>query len=387
MSSEALSKFAPSIIAVLVLGTAVPAWQVPVASTSHKPRQAFVQVLGRRLISPNGTDFRIRSIGVGSLEREPSEKDYAEIAALNLNTVTVVLDSRDFYDSRHPSTLIEAGWQRLDQHLALARKHRLYVILQMCGAEGAQFIPIKGQAFDYQFWVRAELQERLLEVWQSIAKRYRDEPQVLGYGLLCEPVVAGTNKQWIEFAQRAVSRIRGVDENHILFVERLYGEFGTRREISGVDFSPERSFSLVSDRNVVYQFYFFERDEYTHQHAPWREDRDQNLAYPNDGFEIVYRESGNDRGRVFHWNKEYLSFYLERQLEFGRAHDVPMFVWAFGLMKNCFEGKGGLHWLRDVTELFDSQNLSWGYSDYRDEDFGISDNLEAKSVLASTPPP
>jgi len=100
--------------------------------------------------------------------------------------------------------------------------------------------------------------------------------------------------------------------------------------MSGVDLNPERSFFLIPDSNVVYQFYFFERDEYTHQHAPWREDRDADLRYPAPKFEIVYREALNDRGRILLFDRNYLSFYLTRQLDFGRKHKMPMFVWDFG---------------------------------------------------------
>src|SRR5438067_978649 len=80
-----------------------------------------------------GTEFKIRSIGVGSLRREVVEKDYADIAAMNLNSVTVTLDYRDFYTSGQADKYVAPGWRRLNQHLTLARKYRLYVILQMCG--------------------------------------------------------------------------------------------------------------------------------------------------------------------------------------------------------------------------------------------------------------
>jgi hypothetical protein len=358
--------------------------QIPASSVSKGASRGFVHVDGPRLISPAGTEFKIRSIGVGSLRREALEKDYAGISGMKLNTVTVTLDYRDFYASDKPNKYIELGWRRLNQHLALAQKYRLYVILQMCGIEGSQFIPLKGATFEYRIWVEPDLQNRFLNLWQEIAKRYRDESQVIGYGIFCEPVTSGTSKQWEDLANRTVARIRSVDKNHILFIERVYGEFGTRRELSGIDFSPERAFFLVADNNAVYQFYFFERDEYTHQQAPWREDRDRATPYPDESFEIVYREALNDRGRIFHWDKEYLDFYLSRQVEFGRKHNVPMFVWAFGLMKNCFQDRGGMEWLRDVTELFQEQDLNWSYSDYREDDFGVSDNLEAKSVLSSS---
>ena len=350
--------------------------------SSDESAGGFIRVEGPLLRSPDGNEFRIRAIGAGSLGESPSEKDYAAIAALRLNAVTLILDHRQFYSPDAPTRFLATGWRRLDEHLEAARRHGLHVVLQMCGAEGDQSVPRKGAAFDYRLWVDAGLQERFLRLWDEIASRYANERQIIGYGILCEPVVAGTRKQWVDLATRAVSRIRAVDRNHVLFVERIYGEFGARREISGVDFDPEHAFFLVNDPNVVYQFYFFERDEYTHQRAPWREDRDRLLAYPDASFPIVYREAVNDRGRLFGWQREYLAFYLARQLEFGRRHNVPMFVWAFGLMKNCFQGQGGLRWLRDVLDLFEAQRLSWSYVDYREDAFGVSDNPDALRVLS-----
>jgi hypothetical protein len=360
---------------------ALIAWDPGIAPAADLLRD-FIRVDGERLVTPDGGDFRIQAIGAGSTGADAVEKDYAEIARLKFNAVTVMLGYRRFYTEDAPDKYIELGWKRLDEHLALARKYGLRVILQMLAVEGAQFVPSKGEAFDYRIWVQPELQERFLKLWEAIAGRYKDERQILGYGIFCEPVVSGTRQQWIDLANKAVTRIRNIDKNHILFIERLYGEFGTRREMSGLDLSPERAFFVVPDRNVVYQFYFFERDEYTHQHAPWREDRDFNLHYPEPRFEIVYREAINDRGRVFRFDKEYLNFYLKRQLEFGAKHKVPMFVWAFGLMKNCFAGHGGLEWLRDTKSLFNDRHLSWSYAAYRDDDNGISDNEPAQKILA-----
>jgi hypothetical protein len=351
------------------------------AALAAEPK--FIHVNGQRMVGPDGGDFHIRAIGTGSTAADPIENDYENIARLKVNAVTVFLSYRRFYNQAEPDKAIDVGWKRLDEHLALARKYGLRVMLQMLDVEGAQFVPNKGEAFDYRIWVQPELQERFIKLWEAIAERYKDEPQILGYGIFCEPVVAGTRRQWIDLANKAVARIRRIDKYHILFIERLYGEFGTRREMSGLDLSPERAFFLVADPNVVYQFYFFERDDYTHQHAPWREDRDKDLRYPDPKFEIVYREAVNDRGRVFRFDKSYLKFYLERQLEFGEQHKVPMFVWSFGLMKNCFQGQGGLKWLEDTRSLFDDHDLGWSYAPYRDEDFGVSDNSKALGILSS----
>jgi hypothetical protein len=342
----------------------------------------FIHADGQRLIAIDGKEFHIRGITAGSTAADPIENDYAQFARLKFNAVTVFLSHRHLYTEAERSKNIHIGWQRLNQHLALAKKYGVRLILQMLDVDGAQFVPIKGQAFDYRIWVQPELQERFLKLWGAIAERYKDEPQILGYGIFCEPVVSGTRQQWIDLANKAVARIRKIDKNHIIFIERLYGEFGTRRELAGLDLAPERAFFLLSDPNLVYQFYLFERDEYTHQHAPWREDRDFDVDYPDPNFKIVYREAVNDRGKVFPFDKSYLKFYLERQLEFGSKNNVPMFVWSFGLMKNCFQGKGGLEWLRDTISLLGQHNIDWSFGPYRDDDSGVNDNPEALEILS-----
>jgi hypothetical protein len=348
-----------------------------------QPAREFIRVDGRRLVADAGGEIHIRAMGTGSTASDPLEKDYEEMARRKFNAVTVFLSYKQFYNEAEPEKYIDIGWKRLEQHVALARKYGLRVVLQMLVIEGAQFVPSKGEAFDYRIWVQPELQERFLKLWEAIAQRYKDEPQIVGYGIFAEPVTSGTRQQWIDLANKIVARIRKIDNHHIIFVERLYGEFGTRREMAGLDVAPERAFFTVPDSNVVYQFYFFERDEYTHQHAPWREDRDITVRYPDPRFEIIYREAVNNRGRVFQLDKNYLKFYLERQLEFGAKHKVPMFVWSFGLMKNCFQGQGGLEWLRDTISLFREHNVDWSFGPFRDDDSGVSDNPEALQALSA----
>jgi endoglucanase len=383
MKHSVTSKQTADSIALVVFLVSTASVSIRAESPAIDSTRDFIRVEGQRLVGPDGNDFRIRGMTAGSTAADPIEKDYEEFARSKFNAVTVFLSYRRFHTEDAPDKYIGVGWKRVDEHLALARKYGLRTILQMLLVEGAQFVPNKGEAFDYRIWVQPELQERFIRLWEAIAQRYKDEPQILGYGIFCEPVTSGTRQQWIDLANRTVARIRQIDKNHILFIERLYGEFGTRREMAGLDLAPERAFFVVPDTNVVYQFYFFERDEYTHQHAPWREDRDFNLQYPDAQFQIVYREAINDRGQVFRFDKNYLKFYIERQLEFGAKHKVPMFVWSFGLMKNCFTGKGGFRWLEDTKSLFDTHKLAWSFAPYRDDDIGISDHPEALSLLAS----
>ena len=117
-----------------VVGSAFAA--VPTADSLPE----FIHVDGERLRTQDGADFVIQGVGVGSLRAEPVEKDYEAIAGLKFNTVTLMLSYRSFYAETDPGDYIELGWKRLDEHVALARKYGLHVILQMSSVEGAQFV-------------------------------------------------------------------------------------------------------------------------------------------------------------------------------------------------------------------------------------------------------
>jgi len=343
----------------------------------------FIRTQGNKLIAGDtGGEVHLRGIAISRSERpEPSSDDYTELVRLQVNTIRRAFSYRDFYDAETPEMYKEDAWLWLDAHVALARQHGMRLILQNSGVEGAQFVPIIGVPFDYSIWTNRELQDRFIKLWQAIAERYHDEPQVVGFSLFCEPVVSESIEQWRSLAQRTIEGIRQVDQNHLVFVERIYGEDQVRREVSNVDLAPEEAFAAVADDSVVYEFYFFERDEYTHQFARWRADVQEARVYPDEQWLIHYRERSGLEGTL-PFNREYLQFYLERQLAFGQAQNAPMAVWGFGALKTCFaKGRGGLQWLSDVVALLNTTGVHWTLWGFYAENFGIHENEAAKAVL------
>ncbi len=345
----------------------------------------FVRTQGNKLVVGDAhNELYLRGIAIYKSDRpEPSPEDYTELASLQVNTIRLAFSYHHFYDEDAPEVYKEEAWHWIDAHVTLARQYQMRLILQNCGVEGAQFVPVADVPFDYTIWASRELQDRFIRLWRAIAEHYKHEPQIAGFSLFYEPVVLQTKEQWRDLAQRTINAIREVDQNHIVFVERIYGENAVRREVSNVELAPEEAFVVVEDDNVVYEIYYFERDEYTHQFAPWRADVQTARVYPDEQWLIPYQErSGLERKLPF--TRDYLKFYLERQLEFGRAKNAPMMVWAFGALKSCYiENRGGLQWLKDVMELFNRQGVHWTLWGYYDDDFGIQQNDAAKNVLKS----
>src|SRR5690348_3817160 len=98
---------------------------------------------------------------------------------------------------------------------------------------------------------------------------------------------------------------------------------------------------------------------------------------------IVYDEGPGGVKKTFPFDRSYLAFYLDRQAEFAAKRRAPLFAWAFGAIRGCFEnGRGGEGWLEDVTRLFEERGLHWTVWSYRDESFGIRDNPAARRVLS-----
>jgi len=118
-------------------------------------------------------------------------------------------------------------------------------------------------------WNNLENQNRLTALWAAIAKKYKDEPTIVGYGLVNEPVPVNSLQQWQQLAQRITNEIRKEDRNHIVFVEKPIYIKNTGGEDANLNFP------IINDDNVVYEFHYYDPIEYTHQLFDW--------AFPGDG--------------------------------------------------------------------------------------------------------
>jgi endoglucanase len=87
-------------------------------------------------------------------------------------------------------------------------------------------------------------------VWSDIARRYRDNPIVIGYDLLNEPIphfpqLRKYNDRLEPLYRRITKAIREVDTNHAIFIEAA--QWDTNFKVFGPPF----------DTNVVYEFHDF----------------------------------------------------------------------------------------------------------------------------------
>jgi endoglucanase len=150
--------------------------------------------------------------------------DVRFIKQSGFNSVRVPFNYRLFVSDAEVPKMEGPGYALLDGLIDWCRSEGLYVILDMHAAPGGQTGDNIDDSFGYPFlFESSESQELTVNLWRKIAGRYRNEPTVIGYDLLNEPIAhyfdAGLLNPKLEpLYRQIVSAIREVDRNHIVFL-------------------------------------------------------------------------------------------------------------------------------------------------------------------------
>ncbi|MQA11249.1 MAG: cellulase family glycosylhydrolase [Pseudonocardiaceae bacterium] len=158
-----------------------------------------------------------------------TEEDAAFLASLGLNCVRIPVNYRHFEDDMAPFELHESGFARLDRVVQACAGHGLYSIIDLHALPGFQNQHWHSDNPTHWsfFWTHRHFQDRVVNLWEALADRYRENPWVAGYNPINEPGdVSGTVIG--PFYERLQKALRGIDPEHILFLDgnRYSTEFG-----------------------------------------------------------------------------------------------------------------------------------------------------------------
>jgi endoglucanase len=71
-------------------------------------------------------------------------------------------------------------------------------------------------------------------------------------------------------------------------------------------------------------------------------------------------------------DKAFVAQELDAYVEWGRRHDVPLFLGEWGAIRFAFDNdRGGLRWVGDMLDLLSARGLSFSYHSYHEDAFGI----------------
>ncbi len=325
---------------------------------SHGQETGFIHAQGRQLQDQQGKTFLIKGIGLGNwlipegymfkfkTARAPREieavfetllgpKDAQEfwtrfrdafiaeddiefIARAGFNTVRVPLHYGLFLaahdplgnDADQPIRFEGPGWALLDRLVGWCHKAGLKVILDLHAAPGGQtgVNHDDGTGFPLVFYVPRDAR-RTTELWREIARRYRDEPAILGYELLNEPISTYNDEDTLNprlepLYRRMVQAVRAIDPNHLIFLAGA--QWDQNFSVFGPPFAPD----------LVYVFHEF--------------------------WSSTMRDA------------------IQPYINFGMRYDVPVFLGEAGEFED--------RWNRDFRRLNESVGFGWSFWTYKNLD-------------------
>jgi hypothetical protein len=155
------------------------------------------------------------------------------MASLGLNAVRIPVNHRRLERDEAPFRYLEDGFRLLDSAIDVLASRGIRTIIDLHTAPGYQNHHWHSDNPTHQalFWRHPHFQERVIRLWEAIADRYRDRPEVAGYNPLNEPADE-TGEVLPLFYERLVPAIRAIDDRHVLFLDgnRYSTDFSCFRE-------------------------------------------------------------------------------------------------------------------------------------------------------------
>ena len=181
-------------------------------------------------------------------ENYVTREDIRLIKQMGFNSVRVPLNWRLFVSEDAPFRMEGPGWRLLERVVGWCREEQLYTVIDLHGAPGGQtgtnIDDSRGRPLLFD---DPSAQRLTIDLWRAIAERYRDEPWVLGYDLLNEPIAHYFDKERLnpllgKFYRQLVPAIREVDPHHIILLGGA--QWNTQFEPLGAPFAPNLAFTF-----------------------------------------------------------------------------------------------------------------------------------------------
>jgi endoglucanase len=214
---------APGGRPLLLRGINLGNWLMPEGymfkfKAANSPR--LIQVVVNQLVGPDEAARFWKAYRDNYITAE----DIKFIKQAGFNSVRVPFNYRLFVAEGDSQRLEGVGYELLDRVVGWCRREGLYVVLDMHAAPGGQTGDNIDDSWGYPYLFESpESQELTVKIWQKIAARYKNEPAVIGYDLLNEPIPHFFDKAYLNpklepVYRKVVTGIRSVDKNHLIFL-------------------------------------------------------------------------------------------------------------------------------------------------------------------------
>jgi len=243
-------------------------------------------------------------------------------------------------DRADPSTYrqwLAGELDRLDQLLPVCREAGLVIVLDLHTPPGG-----RNPASECRMFHDPQYQATFLEVWEHMARRYKDEPIIWGYDLVNEPVegIPGEGLlDWRSLAIETARRIRRIDSRHAIILEPA--PWGNPAALDW--------FEPVDIPGIVYSVHMYLPHPFTHQGV---HGYPTGIAYP-----------GKVHGSFY--DKAKLRQLLQPVRDYQQDYNVHIYIGEFSAIRWA-PGESAYQYLKDCIEIFEEYGWDWAYHAFRE---------------------
>ncbi len=292
---------------ILLKGTNLGNWLVPEGYMFKLDQVNAPRLIDELLHEMVGPDS-LEAFWDTYLENYITHDDIRYLKSIGCNHLRVPFHYRLFTDDLYMGKR-NAGFKYLDRVVAWCREEGLYVLLDMHCAPGGQTGDNIDDSYGYPYLFSSKASQDLMsEIWVKIAQHYKEEPIIIGYDLMNEPVahyfkgnIEWFNARLYELYKRLIEDIRSVDSSHSIFLNGSL--WATNFDV----------FKEPMGENIVYEF-----------HKYW--------------FDV-------EQGAV------------QPYVDFSEKYQVPIYIGE--------TGENTDKWVEDFRILLDENTISWCFWPYK----------------------
>jgi hypothetical protein len=290
------------------------------------------------------------------LRGHTTRRDVELIRGLGFDHVRFTVEPAPLFDESRPAGLRREHLRRLDAALDMLLAGGLAVVFDLHPSD--------------EFKLRLRTEDRFVaavaDFWRALAGHLaRRDPGRLFLEIMNEPMVEDPYR-WTGIQARLAAAVREGAPRHTIIA-------------TGPRWSSVEQLLLtepLADRNVVYNFHFYEPHTFTHQGATWGSDfwpYLKDLPYPSSPEAVapllaaVGRESARaaleDYGRG-RWDASRVEREIAAAAAWARRRGVALTCNEFGVYRAHAPAADRLRWIADVRAALERHGIGWAMWDY-----------------------
>lgn len=304
-------------------------------------------------------------------ETAVTDQDLALIRAVGFDHVRLCIDPTPMFLRGNADQIPPEYLSYLDTAVKMILAHGLAVELDIHASD----------KFKHEIATDDVTAEEFTDFWRGLAGHFANtDPNLVFFEIMNEPEVRDRYR-WYGIETEVANAIREVAPRHTIIA-------------AGARWSDDDDLVFMDalrDRNVIYNFHFYESHIFTHQGATWSENYFhflRGVPYPStpENVQAAAMEVPDRAHRLAvirygmdGWNAQRIDADITQVADWAKHWGVPVICNEFGVYRKYADPNDRAAWIHDVRTSLEKHGIGWAMWDY-DGGFGVVTKPSGQAV-------